>query len=475
MALLPRFDPPAFLTDLDHIQGGRQAWDDFMVACFEWAISDQKKVIPAIDGKPGTVQFFNPRVFDSTTTLIEQPILWNAFPKTLLLRYGRERAMIEADSLWPFFPLNGFPNAFDSAVPGTAAKAANTTAWTRPLDEYCEWRVERDPATALIRRITFTSEPPEYWTALFGGEVVLDDNTSFRFEGDPEFATRLYRELTGQPVETDDLRVRMPFAGFKRGDYNPYNKWNTTHGIVHLCCPPNSIGAEVHLGADATILYARADKTPVTSPDELICCARYGGVNRNSDPTIGACVNALARLGAMVTLVNPVGLYMDDVDTSGWSLPDGIAPTDCVRVVRGQPGRIERLVVEVPEETGRTVSDLTIGGVPVRYGGQVAECITVKLVGGACMIGSAKNEMAGCTGQACLAPKNANMLQVAPADGFIPPGLIAAFSQSRSVQAASAMVAGMISGTTQSVAVAGAPPMQVRQSRRVHSGATSPQ
>ena len=193
--------------------------------------------------------------------------------------------------------------------------------------------------TGKIRRITFTSEPPEYWTALFGGEVMLDDTNSFRFPGDPAYATQLYRELTGQPVQTDDLRVHASFSGYKRGDYNPYNKWNTIYGAVHLCCPPNSIGAEVRLGGDATILYHASDGTPVTSPDALICCAQYGGVNRNSDPTIGSSVNALARLGAMVSLANPVGLYMDDIDLLGWSLPDGIAPADCVRLVRGQPGR----------------------------------------------------------------------------------------------------------------------------------------
>ena len=142
-------------------------------------------------------------------------------------------------------------------------------------------------------------------------------------------------------------------------------------------------------------------------------------MNRNSDPTIGASVNALARLGAMITLVNPVGLYMDDVDTSGWSLPDGIAPADCLRIVRGEPGRIERLVLEVPAETGRTVSDLQIGGVPVRYGGQVAECITVKLVGGACQIGSGQErDGTAAIGQACLVPTNANALQVAAGAGF---------------------------------------------------------
>jgi hypothetical protein len=430
MALLRRFDPPAFLTDLDHVKGGRDAWDEFIGVCFAWAINSQKQKIPRARKNDGVVQFFNPRTFDGGSTIIEQPIVWNAFPKTLLGRFGRDRAMVEADSLWPFDPFDGFHNNYDSAIPGAATRAVGTTAWTRPLDEYCEWRVERDAGTGQVQRITFTSEPPEYWTALFGGEVVLDTDptVSYRFEGDPKFATELYRQLTGQPVETDDLRVHKPFQGYKTGDYNPYNKWNTTHGIVHLCCPPNSIGAEVKLGADATVLYSRGDGTPVTSPDELICCARYGGPNRNSDPTIGATVNALARLGAMVTLVNPVGLYMDDIDTSGWWLPDGISPADCLRIVRGDPGRIERLVVEVPAETGRTLSDLLIGGVPLIYGGQIAECITVKLTGGACAIGSVKNLTAQCIGRACVIPSDARMLQAVPASKIIPPGLVQAFA-----------------------------------------------
>lgn len=47
---------------------------------------------------------------------------------------------------------------------------------------------------------------------------------------------------------------------------------------------------------------------------------------------------------------------------------------------------IERLVVEVPSETGFTVGDLKIAGIPIRYGGQIAECITVKLVGAAAQL-----------------------------------------------------------------------------------------
>ena len=48
---------------------------------------------------------------------------------------------------------------------------------------------------------------------------MLDDTNSFRFPGDPAYATQLYRELTGQPVQTDDLRVHASFSGYKRGDY----------------------------------------------------------------------------------------------------------------------------------------------------------------------------------------------------------------------------------------------------------------
>jgi hypothetical protein len=33
---------------------------------------------------------------------------------------------------------------------------------------------------------------------------------------------------------------------------------------------------------------------------------------------------------AIVTLVNPVGLHMDNIDLSGWELPDGIAPAECI-------------------------------------------------------------------------------------------------------------------------------------------------
>src|SRR5207248_248006 len=151
-------------------------------------------------------------------------------------------------------------------------------------------------------------------------------------------------------------------------------------GIVHLNSPPNSLVAEIQLGGDATVLRLDPQGRLLVEPDALIAYAGYGGANRNSDPTIGAAVNALARLGAYVTLRNPVGLYMDHIDLSGWQAPDGRDISDCVRMVRGVPGMIERLVVEVPSERKFTVGELTIAGMPIHCGGQVAECITVKLI-----------------------------------------------------------------------------------------------
>lgn len=55
----------------------------------------------------------------------------------------------------------------------------------------------------------------------------------------------------------------------------------------------------------------------LTSPQDLIKCSQYGVPDRNSDPHIGASVNALARLGAKLTLADPVGLYISSFQVLG--------------------------------------------------------------------------------------------------------------------------------------------------------------
>jgi hypothetical protein len=306
----------------------------------------------------------------------------------------------------------------------------------RPQEEYCEWHVVRDPDTNKIVRITFTSEPPEYWMALFG--LVPGDGGDIPdaiFPGDKDLLVDLYRLMVSPDVKLEDLiatQDRVDANGETRatkGQYDIYNKWNTTHGIAHLCSPPNSLVAEIQLGGDATILHKDPSGKLLVEPDALICYAGYGGPNRNSDPTIGSAVNALARLGAYVTLRNPVGLYMDHIDLAGWEAPDGKGVSDCVRVLRGTPDLIERMVVEVPKGRNFTVGDLTIAGEPIQFGGQVAECITVKLIGLAHIVSPAvvRNPVDPAV-RSSIDPRYANLIRraVAIADP-LPPGTVEAF------------------------------------------------
>lgn len=375
MALLTRYDPPAFLPDFATIPGQLDAWHRAMTAWFDLIVAGVQSQINA------TPQYYNAVALDPGGVTVEQAVTWNAFPKELLRRYGRERALWLADQAWPI-------ERYRAPSPDPTSMTGMSGVMYRPQEEYCEWHVTRDPDTGRIRRVTFTSEPPEYWQALFG--VVPGDGESFpdmTFPGDRDLLLRHYREMVSPDVQPEDLIAAEDVtdaAGLtwvKKGEYNFYNKWNTTHGIVHLCSPPNSLVAEVQLGGDGTVLRTSADGRLLVEPDALIAYAGYGGPNRNSDPTIGAAVNALARLGAYVTLKNPVGLYVDHIDLSGWAAPDGGGAADFVRIARGSPGMIERLVVEAPPGRGLDVSDLTIADEPVHFGGQIAECVTVKLVG----------------------------------------------------------------------------------------------
>jgi hypothetical protein len=417
------FDPPAFLPDFDDVQ--RTAWDALMRSFFQASATRLSDEVKAGGGDPDkfVLQFFDPTT-DSRAPVI-QAITWNAFPKELLSRFGRKQALVEADRLWPLAAYGQafFKRWYEPETPGAYGKGGTVaqTTFFRPQVEYCEWRVARDPVTGCITQVTFTSEPPEYWIAMFGGAFPGGGPV---FPDGRKKLLGLYRDLVSPDVVLEDLIATRddPNSGTAKGGYDPYNKWNTTHGIAHLSAPPNSLGAEVLLGGDATLRRVDGSGKPVTDPSALICCSGYGGPGRNSDPTIGAAVNALARLGAMITLPNPVGLYMDHIDTAGWETPDGSDPSRWIKIIRGSPGMIERLVVQAPG-SGVDVSGLRIGGEPVFYGGQIAECITVKLVGGAIDIGRVKdNEMPRCTSRCCVASRGGTEIDIYPSSGALPPG-----------------------------------------------------
>jgi hypothetical protein len=411
MSILSIYDPPARMNDFDAIAGQRLKWHQFLVE----QIDAQIVGLAGTFGQPLTPQFYDASQYDPGGPIIEQAVIWNAFPKELLRRFGRSRALVEADRIWPVSAYR-YDWLYDSNNPASSFAAHNNAArpddqiFYRPTVEYCEWHVDRDPITGIIKRVAFTSEPPEYWLAMAGGRL---DGSQIDFPGDKDLVLDLYRKFVDPGIQLVDLLVAAdytsPLGSHKKGDYDPYNKWNTTHGAMHLCAPPNSLVAEINLAANSTLLYEDALMAPAVDPDAFITGTGFGGPNRNSDPTIAATVNALARLGAMITLANPVGLYMDHIDLSGWEVPGGVAANDCVRVVRGAPDMIERLVVQFPTDQFG-VSDIRIGGVPIRFGGQIAECISVKLVGAAAALGSASNARSLLRGAGYLDPADARQI-----------------------------------------------------------------
>jgi hypothetical protein len=324
---LDRFDPPGFLDDFNDEQ--REKWSEMISARFDAGVRGRPH---RFDFDAPREQFYNPMKVDTGPDAQLVDITWVGFPRNVevtsvsdIQRWGRAEASRERQ------------------------------------DEYCEWSVERDPASNKITRATFTCEGPEYWRLLA--------------KDTPEVALDLYRQFVNPQVQLGDLF-------FSDGQYNPLNRWNasTVEGAMHLIQENNTLGAEIELAAGSSIVR-EINGRQLTDERELIECGQYGGVERHSDPHIGGQVNSLTRQKADVTLANPVGLYFDDLLTAGWETPDGSDPRSFWTYVRGTEEKPVRAVYEVPSELGFVVSDITIGGRPIVFGAQIADFIRIKLTG----------------------------------------------------------------------------------------------
>lgn len=206
-----------------------------------------------------------------------------------------------------------------------------------------------------MTRIDFTSEPPEYW--------------EFLGEEDLSVAATVYGELVGADVREEDIvfprdvqcprffvdsmgaryveHVRLADQGIRRperftaGQYNPNNRWNTESGIVHLVQRNNTLFAETTLAANATRRFAvRPDLETQVDRFTLTAAGGFGGVNRNSDPSIGSFVNDLALDGHRVMVSNPLGLFISEaVATVSWArrlqigVPESSLDPDSTRAI----------------------------------------------------------------------------------------------------------------------------------------------
>jgi hypothetical protein len=171
---------------------------------------------------------------------------------------------------------------------------------------------------------------------------------------------------------------------------------------MHLIQPNNTLGAEIELAAAGTIVRLRNNQL-LTTEAELIACSRYGNPNRNSDPHIGAEVNALARAKNDITLSNPIGLYIDSLTTVGWQTPDGSSAMDYWTITRGTRAKALRAIYEVPKTKSFAVGDILIKQKPIEFGSQIADFITIKLTGVATRLG--QSQVQPFNGCATIAPK----------------------------------------------------------------------
>ncbi|XXX75906.1 hypothetical protein WMF30_50475 [Sorangium sp. So ce134] len=363
---LPRIDPPAFRDDFGHDADKSEQLRE------EWSKRVRRWTEAAIVGDPWTrVRDDNREAYFS---LLDTPVAPGAQP---------------AKIGWVAFPnrINViFPNSSDAEkwhmadngpppVNNRPYRPEGPRGWQ---DEYCEWSVQSKDGK--IVRVDFTCENREYWSCLW--------------RVDPDRVVELYRELLppelAAQVKKEDLyllRDGRPVIERETGRpaYNPLNEWNssTSTGAIHLVSRPNTLFAEIELAAAATILREH-DGRPVTDEVELIRCSFYGTEGRNSDPHIGAQVNAVVRSSNVrVSLMNPVGLYIQNPDFSRFELPPhappGRKPSDYWKLVRGTPGFGLHATFAVPEADGFTVGDITIDGVPIESGAQIAQTFDIAL------------------------------------------------------------------------------------------------
>lgn len=352
-----RFSPPSGQDDFGS--------PDLLGKYSDHVSSDFNMSIAAINAvltkhMAGTPQFYNPVTHGIEAPDTLQTISWNGFPR----RFSGQNAGAATD--------------YAAAEPDQLSTDGKIRF--RQEDEYLEWFVHRDPQGRIVR-VDFTCEAWDYF--------------NFLATANPGAVVELYRKYVAPDLSPEQVKAII----FKGGDYDPWNDLNLTRGAMHLTHPANALGAEIKLAADGTLRRNSGGHGEPTSAAALIECAKFGDGARNSDPKIGYEVNQLARAGYMVTLTDPVGLYMVGFSDAGWKFADGTPATGFMKVTRGRQGKAIRAVYELPDAlkaAGKTISDINIGKTAIAFGGHIAEHITMGIEGAACKSGSVTNKLVPC-------------------------------------------------------------------------------
>ncbi|MCO6173642.1 hypothetical protein NHF50_01145 [Flavobacterium sp. NRK F10] len=409
---MTKFDTPAYQGEKDFQNQPDKLKEQFLAS---WSNYVNYCTINSQMGNPWTSLYDHPRswYYDPLVTPVipassnTVPIQWTAFPNRINHYFqGLFSHTFGEDATDKLHELADIgPDAFSQKynitldVPANPCDPNNTQTksfgpkgprgWQ---DEYCEWSVTRDE-NGNITAVDFTHENPEYWFHLW--------------RVSPDLVLSLYQEILSQPnIKLEDLYLydanNNPVIVRETGKpaYNPINKWNSgsattglSGGAIHLTSPPNSLGAEIYLGAAATILR-QVNGTILKDANQLICASQYGQIYRNSDPRIGQSVNLLVQdHDLLITLTNPIALYGQKPDLSMFEMPANANKTiqDCYTIVRGLENNSGKAYYPnnmilhsrffVPEGANFTLSDIKINGVPMKWGSQIADTFQVQLAG----------------------------------------------------------------------------------------------
>jgi hypothetical protein len=315
-----------------------------------WSVYVDGFVRQAIVGDPwnATYQsnqssYYDELDVDIPTTAAPVLISWIAFPNRLQQYFGANASPpnpynLDHDQILEFADTGFLDGKSFPQIPAVRCPQPNWKGQLQDygpfgprgwLDEYCEWSVLRDTNDKIVR-VDFTCENPEYWYTLW------------RFS--PETAAQVYEQTLNAGAPTDrqisvtveDLALLDPSTGQPVIDpstgqpaYNPLNKWNSgtvstrtgsaddSGGAMHLTSTPNTVQTEIALGAGASVLREIGN----ADPQQLICCGQYGQNFRHSDPHIGQFDNIVVSNGNLIALTDPVGLYIQMPDFSGYQLP----------------------------------------------------------------------------------------------------------------------------------------------------------
>lgn len=446
------FNPPSNIDDLAATPELKQKFLEL------WNDSSEEGymgyyVTEAIATSPNYV---DPRVTPPTSDAVKVP--WNGFPRLLSRWYGDEQnpanktlaektAEIATPMVSFVIPEDGelrvkevekhrlpyFATIYGEVIlelarprryvlpDGSLGSAVHRVR--RQQDEYLEWHPTYD-GQGRLEKITFTAEPPDYWRALAAVA--------------PDRVVELYYDLLGDnsiPKEEifhpHDMAVfgigldnRTQWFGIGGKDtYNELNPWTTTKGIIHLTHQANTLGAEVHLAAEASLVYESDQGSEPTGegtpPAEIrrIACGGYGGINRSSDPLIGNAVAGVVTTGDRLTLTDPIGLYIANVNLSGLTGPQNQPVGAASRVVtRGEDDpfdpRILRFEVKLPEGTPFTLGECTMDGRLLERGGQIARQTTVHLYANT-YDGGGVTAAQDCGGKPCRHGERRNLFLIA--------------------------------------------------------------